>query len=216
MELRVSFSTISQLIDLSGTSHHTVSSAIKIVQKWTYPHLGLMKFLAAAVASVATLLQVSGQPLCKPAMHWPGWYLTPLYPETPRLPSLQNNTKLTCLCSKHSFNSRIIQHNWCFSSHKSTCNRGKLHIIVARVYVFNSNIIWCTEHGRQGFKNRSRYASSRSGNATLGRKVNFASFLCPVFAASRVQYISDLHSKFALRPHHVWKYGIHPICGGWD
>jgi len=30
-------------------------------------------------------------------------------------------------------------------------------------------------------------------------------FLRPVFSASRVQYISDLHSKFALRPHHVWK-----------
>jgi len=27
-----------------------------------------------------------------------------------------------------------------------------------------------------------------------------------------VQHISDLHPKFALRPHHVWKYGIHPIC----
>jgi len=33
----------------------------------------------------------------------------------------------------------------------------------------------------------------------------------PVFAASRVQRISDLHSKFALRPHHVPKYGKHPI-----
>jgi len=32
-------------------------------------------------------------------------------------------------------------------------------------------------------------------------------FLRPVFSARRVQYISDLHSKFALRPHHVWKYG---------
>jgi len=31
----------------------------------------------------------------------------------------------------------------------------------------------------------------------------FASFLRTVFAASRVQHISDLHSKFALRPHHV-------------
>jgi len=31
-------------------------------------------------------------------------------------------------------------------------------------------------------------------------------FLCPVFSASRVQHISDMHSKFALRPHHVWKY----------
>ena len=28
-------------------------------------------------------------------------------------------------------------------------------------------------------------------------------FLCPVFPASRVQHISDLHSKFALGPHHV-------------
>jgi len=31
----------------------------------------------------------------------------------------------------------------------------------------------------------------------------FASFLRHVFAASRVRNISDLHSKFALRPHHV-------------
>jgi len=36
-------------------------------------------------------------------------------------------------------------------------------------------------------------------------------FLRPVFAPSRVQHISDIHSKFALRPHHVWKYGRHPI-----
>jgi len=41
-------------------------------------------------------------------------------------------------------------------------------------------------------------------------------FLRPVFAASRMSHISDLHSKFALRPHHVWKYGRHPISGGWD
>jgi len=26
-----------------------------------------------------------------------------------------------------------------------------------------------------------------------------------------VQHVSDLHSKFALRPHHVWMYGRHPI-----
>jgi len=31
-----------------------------------------------------------------------------------------------------------------------------------------------------------------------------------------VQHISDLHLKFALRLHHVWKYGRHPICDGWD
>jgi len=40
--------------------------------------------------------------------------------------------------------------------------------------------------------------------------------LRPVFSASRVQQVSDLHLKFALRPNHVWKYGRHPICGGWD
>jgi len=40
----------------------------------------------------------------------------------------------------------------------------------------------------------------------------FWRFLRPVFSASDVQYISDLHFKFALRPHHVWKYGRHPIC----
>jgi len=26
-----------------------------------------------------------------------------------------------------------------------------------------------------------------------------------------VQQVSDMHSKFALRPHHVRKYGRHPI-----
>ena len=34
-------------------------------------------------------------------------------------------------------------------------------------------------------------------------------FFCPVFLVSRMQHISDLHSKFALRPHNVWKYGRH-------
>jgi len=31
----------------------------------------------------------------------------------------------------------------------------------------------------------------------------FGDFLRPVFAASRKQHISDLHSKFALGPRHV-------------
>jgi len=31
-----------------------------------------------------------------------------------------------------------------------------------------------------------------------------------------VQHVSDLRLKFALRPHHVWKYGRHPIYGRWD
>jgi len=43
----------------------------------------------------------------------------------------------------------------------------------------------------------------------------FSDFLRPVFSASRVQHISDLHSKFALRPRHVWKYRRHPVCDGW-
>jgi len=41
-------------------------------------------------------------------------------------------------------------------------------------------------------------------------------FLGPAFAASRMQQLSDLHSKFALGPHHVSKYGRHPTCGCWD
>jgi len=35
-----------------------------------------------------------------------------------------------------------------------------------------------------------------------------ATFLRPVFSASRVQQVSDLHLKFALRPHHVWNYNL--------
>ena len=40
----------------------------------------------------------------------------------------------------------------------------------------------------------------------------FGNFLQPVFSASRMHHISDLHSKFAPGPHHVCKYGRHPIC----
>jgi len=39
----------------------------------------------------------------------------------------------------------------------------------------------------------------------------FGDFLGPAFPASHMQHISNMHSKFALRPHHVWKYGRHPI-----
>jgi len=41
-------------------------------------------------------------------------------------------------------------------------------------------------------------------------------FLRPIFSVSCLQHISDMHSKFALRPHHVWKYGRHPISDRWD
>ena len=43
---------------------------------------------------------------------------------------------------------------------------------------------------------------------------NFWRFLQPVFPASLVQHVSDLHPKFALRPHHVWntiRYDIEDI-----
>jgi len=35
----------------------------------------------------------------------------------------------------------------------------------------------------------------------------FGDFLGPAFPASRAQHVSELHSKFALGPHHVLKYG---------
>ena len=44
----------------------------------------------------------------------------------------------------------------------------------------------------------------------------FWRFLPPAFPASCVQYVSDLHPKFALRSHHVWKYGRHPTSDRWD
>ena len=43
-----------------------------------------------------------------------------------------------------------------------------------------------------------------------------ATVLRPVFSASHVQQVSDLHLKFVLRPHYVWKYGRHPIFDRWD
>jgi len=42
----------------------------------------------------------------------------------------------------------------------------------------------------------------------------FGDFLGPAFPASHGQHIADLHSKFALGPHHVQKYDRHPICDG--
>jgi len=36
-------------------------------------------------------------------------------------------------------------------------------------------------------------------------------FLRAVFSASSAQHVAELHSTFTLRPHHVWKYGRHPI-----
>jgi len=36
---------------------------------------------------------------------------------------------------------------------------------------------------------------------------NFLASFASCISASRMQHVSDLHPKFALRPHHVWKYG---------
>jgi len=52
---------------------------------------------------------------------------------------------------------------------------------------------------------------ARQSGAMVPRWRFLATFLRPVFSASRVQHISDRHSKFTLGPHHVWKYGRHPI-----
>jgi len=52
---------------------------------------------------------------------------------------------------------------------------------------------------------------ARQSCAMVRRWRFLATFLRPVFSASRVQHISDLQSKFTLGPHHVWKYGRHPI-----
>jgi len=45
--------------------------------------------------------------------------------------------------------------------------------------------------------------------------VHFWRFLGPAFPVRCVQHTSDLHSKSALGPHHVKKYGRHPICDSW-
>jgi len=57
---------------------------------------------------------------------------------------------------------------------------------------------------------------ARQSCAMVPRWRFWATFLRPAFPASRMQQVSDLHLKFALRPHHVWKYGRHPIYSRWD
>ena len=44
---------------------------------------------------------------------------------------------------------------------------------------------------------------ARQSCAMVPRWRFLATFLRPVFSASRVQQVSDLHLKFVLRPHHV-------------
>jgi len=52
---------------------------------------------------------------------------------------------------------------------------------------------------------------ARQSCAMVRRWRFLATFLHHVFSASGMQHISDPHSKFTLGPHHVWKYGRHPI-----
>ena len=57
---------------------------------------------------------------------------------------------------------------------------------------------------------------ARQSCAMVPRWRFLATFLHPAFPASCMQQVSDLHPKPALRPHHVWKYGRHPISDRWD
>ena len=54
---------------------------------------------------------------------------------------------------------------------------------------------------------------TRQSCAMVPRWRFLATFLSPAYPSSRVQQVSDLHLKFTLRPHHVWKYGRHAIYG---
>jgi len=45
---------------------------------------------------------------------------------------------------------------------------------------------------------------TRQSCAMVPRWRFLVTFLRPIFSASRVQHISDMHSKFALRPHHIF------------
>ena len=49
--------------------------------------------------------------------------------------------------------------------------------------------------------------TARQSYAMVPRWRFFVSFLRPVFSASHVQHTLDMHSKFALKPHH----GRHPL-----
>jgi len=55
---------------------------------------------------------------------------------------------------------------------------------------------------------------ARQSCAMVRRWRFFGEFLRPVFSASGMQHVSHLHLKFTLKPHHVCKYGRHPICDG--
>jgi len=57
---------------------------------------------------------------------------------------------------------------------------------------------------------------ARQSCAMVPRWQIFDDFFASCVSASGAQHVSVLHLKFALRPHHVCKYGRHPVCDGWD
>jgi len=81
--------------------------------------------------------------------------------------------------------------------------------------------MWRTYRCLTSFFSDCRYVPSlrryRPTNcAMVPRWWLFGDFLGPAFPASRTPHVSDLHYKFTLGPHHVTKYGRHPIYGRWD
>jgi len=61
------------------------------------------------------------------------------------------------------------------------------------------SLVWGTPANFNGFR---VLAALLHGTLVLG------DFLRPVFSGNRAQHVSHLHSKFAPKPHYVWKYGI--------
>ena len=105
------------------------------------------------------------------------------YPHTIHFRNIQSKIKVAWQCSIPNIQDLPEQfRNWPVSRQIMFCQGIFLSKIFSKIWP-NKVVRWC-----------------RDGD-----------FLRSVFAASHVQRISDLHSKFALRPHHVPKYGKHPI-----
>jgi len=55
---------------------------------------------------------------------------------------------------------------------------------------------------------------ARQSCTMVRRRRIFGDFFASSISPSRVQHLSDLHPKFALRPSHVWNYGRYSISEG--
>ena len=117
-----------------------------------------------------------------------------------------------------------IGKNLLSSNMSSTCPHNMMNFSPLAAEI--DPVVWGTPANFNGFRLTSFFSIvdtcvscediAQQSCAMVPRWRFLATFLRPVFSASRVQQVSDLHLKFALRPHHVWKYGRHPICSGWD